>query len=79
MTNINDSIDNLFNEVVRWKILNARGTHYAPETIEMYKSRLIELIVKECIEVCNSRVGNSDYNTGRMHCVSDIKERFGVD
>lgn len=38
-----------------------------------------ELIVRECIEVCNSRVGNSDYNTGRMHCVSDLKEHFGVE
>ena len=38
-----------------------------------------ELIVKECIQVCKSRVGNSDYNTGRMHCVSDLKEHFGVE
>jgi len=37
------------------------------------------LIVRECIEVCNSRVGNSDYNTGRMHCASDLKEHFGVE
>ena len=38
---------------------------------------LAEAVVKECIQVCQSRVGNSDYNTGRMHCVSDIKEHFG--
>ena len=37
-----------------------------------------ELIVEECINVCKSRVGNSDYNTGRLHCVSDIRERFGL-
>jgi predicted transcriptional regulator len=40
---------------------------------------LAESIVRECIEVCKSRVGNSDYNTGRMHCVSDLKEHFGVE
>jgi hypothetical protein len=40
--------------------------------------KFAELIVKECITVCNSRVGNSDYNTGRMHCVSDIKDHFGI-
>lgn len=40
--------------------------------------KFAELIVKECIQVCNSRVGNSDYNTGRMHCASDLKEHFGV-
>lgn len=38
-----------------------------------------ELIVQECIQVCQSRVGNSDYNTGRMHCVSDIKDHFGIE
>jgi len=41
--------------------------------------KFAELIVRECIEVCKSRVGNSDYTTGRMHCVSDIKEHFGVE
>ena len=41
--------------------------------------KFAELIVGECIEVCNSRVGNSDYNTGRMHCASDLKEHFGVE
>ncbi len=43
------------------------------------KERFAELIVEECINVCKSRVGNSDYNTGRLHCVSDIRERFGLD
>jgi len=43
------------------------------------KEKFAELIVKECIQVCNSRVGNSDYNTGRMHCASDLKEHFGVE
>ena len=41
--------------------------------------KFAELIVEECINVCKSRVGNSDYNTGRLHCVSDIRERFGLD
>ena len=41
--------------------------------------KFAQLIVRECIQVCNSRVGNSDYNTGRMHCVSDLKEHFGVE
>jgi hypothetical protein len=37
-----------------------------------------ELIVWECIAVCKSRVGITDYNTGRMHCASDIRDHFGV-
>ena len=43
-----------------------------PEEIE----RFARNIIQECVDACNSRVGNSDYNTGRMHCISDIKERF---
>lgn len=41
--------------------------------------KFAELIILDCIEICKSRVGNSDYNTGRLHCVSDIRERFGLD
>ena len=48
---------------------------FDPDKAEMFA----ELIVRECMEVCKSRVGNSDYNTGRMHCVSDLKEHFGVE
>ena len=38
--------------------------------------KFAELIVQECIKACQSRVGNSDYNTGRMHCASDIRDLF---
>jgi hypothetical protein len=41
--------------------------------------KFAELLVRECMDVCKSRVGNSDYNTGRMHCASDIKDHFGVE
>jgi hypothetical protein len=40
--------------------------------------RLVDGVIQECIEACKSRVGSSDYNTGRMHCISDIKEQFGI-
>ena len=46
---------------------------------DLLLEKFAELIVQECIEVCKSRVGNSDYNTGRMHCASDLKEQFGVE
>jgi hypothetical protein len=45
---------------------------------EFDRRKFAELIILDCIEVCKSRVGNSDYNTGRLHCVSDIRERFGI-
>ena len=40
--------------------------------------KFAELIIQECIQVCKIRAGNSDYNTGRMHCASDIAEYFGM-
>ena len=45
---------------------------------DLVDEKFAELIIKECIVACNSRAGNSDYNTGRMHCVSDIKYHFGI-
>lgn len=41
--------------------------------------KFAELIIWECITVCKSRVGIPDYNTGRMHCASDIRDYFGVE
>jgi len=31
-------------------------------------------LVDTCVKICNSQVGNSDYNTGRMHCAKDIEK-----
>ena len=56
--------------------------YWSGQTIEMNDvgiEKFALLIVRECVQVCKSRVGNSDYNTGRMHCVSDLKEHFGVE
>ena len=38
-----------------------------------------EAVIKECIAMCKTSVGNADYNTGRLHCLENIKERFGVE
>lgn len=72
--------------------MNNRIKHIAEQAGSVYQKNLdvyllrhdelekfAELIALDCIEVCKSRVGNSDYNTGRLHCVSDIRERFGLD
>lgn len=49
------------------------------EALAQMANHFVNIAVYDCIDVCRSRVGNSDYNTGRLHCVSDIKERFGLD
>ena len=44
-----------------------------------WEDKFAELIIKECVSVCmDHRVGNQDYNTGRLHCSFDIKDYFGV-
>ena len=55
------------------------GDPKPPVLDNMDLEKFAQLIVQECMKVCKSRVGNSDYNTGRMHCVSDLKEHFGVE
>jgi hypothetical protein len=62
------------------KLIRINPDNYVDHYVgQEFIGKLTELIVKECVEVCNSRVGNSDYNTGRMHCASDIREHFGVE
>ena len=40
--------------------------------------KFAELIVRECMALCLTSVGNKDYNTGRMHCHDNIEEYFGI-
>jgi hypothetical protein len=42
-------------------------------------AKFAELIVRECMAMCKTAVGNADYNTGRLHCLNNIKEHFGVE
>ena len=46
---------------------------------DMDFEKFAELIVKECMAMCKTSVGNADYNTGRLHCLNNIKEHFGVE
>ena len=80
------------NERIKELYLKAHGTrHYDgdpaldgnPPTVywqgEASAQRFANLIVRECMALCKTSVGNADYNTGRLHCLENIKEHFGVD
>jgi hypothetical protein len=43
------------------------------------QEKFAEMIVRECMAMCKTAVGNADYNTGRLHCLNNIKEHFGVE
>ena len=47
--------------------------------LDVFKEKFAELIIQECAKVCKTgAVSNIDYNTGRLHCYSDIINHFGV-
>jgi uncharacterized membrane protein len=74
---MNERIKELIDQCINERLIEYDG---GGEYVEVFdKEKFAELIVQECIQVCKSRVGNSDYTTGRMHCVSDLKEHFGVE
>lgn len=39
---------------------------------------IAEAVLEECLSLCLTKVGNGDYNRGRMDCHDNIAEVFGV-
>ena len=50
-------------------------------TKELYEQKFAELIVKECVAICQDTDGedNIDARSGRQDCAVEIKEHFGVE
>ena len=42
------------------------------------KEKFAELVIADCIAMCKTAVGTPDYNRGRMDCLDNIKEHFGI-
>jgi hypothetical protein len=57
-----------------WSDENGTTRYY-----EFDRKKFAELIILECMRMCKTAVGNADYNTGRLHCLNNIKEHFGVE
>lgn len=51
---------------------------FADEIHEAMLSRFAELIVNECVSICLSSAGKRDYNAGRIHCASEIRDAFEI-
>lgn len=68
----------------RIKQLMLEAGYAAPELAER-ANKLVELIVRECVEQCNvnfvGTVGShpSAHNRGVKKCIDNIKQHFGVD
>ena len=66
------------NERIR-ELLEQAGVKYVTMPKDTVYEKFAELIVRECLDMCKTTVGNADYNTGRLHCLNNIKEHFGVE
>jgi ribosomal protein L29 len=77
---MNERIDCLFNEIVNLRLKEAQGTHLVPSTIDMYKRRLVAIVVEEC---CNWIDGTLTSDEGmilltKSFIIANIKGHFGV-
>jgi hypothetical protein len=59
--------------------LNGDLTDYETEII--FREKFAELIVKECVAICQDTDGedNIDTRSGRQDCAVEIREHFGVE
>lgn len=72
-TIIKDLVDQSTETLSGWD--ERRGNYREPL---FHKDKFAELLIAQCVKICMSSVGNSDYNTGRMHCANEIKQHFGI-
>ena len=72
----------MMNERIR-ELAEQSGFRSNPDIYDRNQSfdieKFAELLVRECMSMCQTAVGNADYNTGRLHCLNNIKEHFGVE
>ena len=54
---------------------------YAAPEIALRAQKLAELIVRECVAICQDIDGedNTDARSGRQDCAVEIREHFGVE
>jgi hypothetical protein len=75
---MNEKIKELYEECTSHVYVKTDG--YGNDNFSEELEKFAELIIKECVIVCKTGgVSNSDYNTGRLHCVYDIKQHFGLE
>ena len=75
---MNEQIRELINEATCFKEGDTEGKY----DIEVFdKEKFAELIVQECIDICQDIDGedNIDAKSGRQDCAVEIQEYFGVE
>jgi hypothetical protein len=73
---MNERIKELSKEAFEYALSQHPGSD---EFQPIWTEKFAEMIVRECMAMCKTSVGNADYNTGRLHCLENIKERFGIE
>jgi hypothetical protein len=75
---MNERIEQLAEQAEKYADDNFKGEHFWTQA---YESKFAELIVQECIDICQDVDGedNIDARSGRQDCAVEIKEHFGVE
>ena len=74
---MNQRIKQLAEQAEKYADDNFKGE---PTYSEAYDSKFAELIVRECVAICQDIDGedNIDARSGRQDCAVEIREHFGV-
>jgi hypothetical protein len=59
-----------------WEIKEEYASTQTVEQVNQYM--FSRKLILECLAVCRGRIGSYEYNQGRLDCVDDIKEHFGI-
>ena len=75
---MNERIQELSEQAEKYADDNFRGE---PTWSEAFESKFAELIVRECVAICQDTDGedNTDARSGRQDCAVEIREHFGVE
>ena len=75
---MNERIRELAEQAEKYADENFKGE---PTYSEAYDSKFAELIVGECVAICQNVDGedNIDARSGRQDCAVEIREHFGVE
>lgn len=84
---MNERIEKLVAQARKYAWENETHWSAGPEREQLFEQKFAELIVKECIEVINDRVLNSDgsgdwykgYCDGAIASCREINQHFGVE
>lgn len=76
---MNERIKELAEQANETVLLDIRGDGTIDKEVVFSKEKFAELIIQECIKVCENGYAGEFTVCGIKQCVSDLKNHFGVE